>query len=163
MNLTKHGCRGCQGACSQREYLVTKHNWWLRNSIFVVSSLFPTISLVQVTLITQAHAGARWRTELIFKNVLNLFLCTWKCRWGQDICQPHALVESTMTVHTSSLKFHSPWHGHHRRCFESYLSGRSFRVSWQGSPSPHWGPPRIGADIYRTSLGQSSAHMVVFF
>lgn len=53
--------------------------------------------------------------ESIFKNALNESLCTWKVRPGRDVCQPQALVGSSVTVHTSSLKFHSHWHGHHRQ------------------------------------------------
>lgn len=32
---------------------------------------------------------------------------------GRDVCQPHALVESTMTVHTSPFEIPESKHEHH--------------------------------------------------
>lgn len=92
-------------------------------------------------------------------------------RWGQDICQPHALVESMVTVHTSSLKFHSPWHGHHSQwCTPGLGPGCTFGVSRQG---PSFYQPSTGAS-QGSGLGPlllstyciwpcSSAHMVLFY
>lgn len=46
----------------------------------------------------------------LFKVALKWFKCSWT---GQDVCQPHALVESTMTVHTSPLEIPQSKHECH--------------------------------------------------
>lgn len=95
-------------------------------------------------------------------------MCTWKVRPGQDVCRPQALVESTVTVHTSSLKFHSHWHGHHRQgTFLVWVLGVHLGRQGPSSAPYQLSPPGIDAGttalIHVCDLGEAIQPLTWFY